>query len=158
VPVTATDLVHLRRCVELAREALDDGDQPFGSVLVDAGGNVRFEDRNRVKDGDETRHPEFAIAKWSATRLTPDERRNATVYTSGEHCAMCSAAHAWMGLGRIVYAVSTEQLVGWLRDWGVEPAPVSPLAIHAVAPGIPVDGPADELVEEMRALHRRRFD
>ena len=29
-----------------------------------------------------------------------------TVYTSGEHCPMCSAAHAWVGLGRIVYAVS----------------------------------------------------
>src|SRR6186997_681476 len=101
MPVTPSDLVHLRRCVELAREALDDGDEPFGSVLVDAGGTVRFEDRNRVEDGDETRHPEFEIAKWSATHLTPDERRAATVYTSGEHCAMCSAAHVWMGPGRI---------------------------------------------------------
>ena len=33
----------------------------------------RFEDRNRVKDGDETRHPEFEIAKWSAD--PPDRRR-----------------------------------------------------------------------------------
>jgi tRNA(Arg) A34 adenosine deaminase TadA len=119
---------------------------------------VRFEDRNRVKGGDETRHPEFEIAKWSSTHLTADERRTATVYTSGEHCAMCSAAHAWMGLGRIVYAVSTEQLVGWLRDWGVGPAPVNPLAINAVAPDVPVDGPAHELVDEVKALHRRRFD
>ena len=158
MPVTPSDLVHLRRCVELAREALDDGDEPFGSVLVDAGGRARFEDRNRVKDGDETRHPEFEIAKWSATHLTPEERRAATVYTSGEHCAMCSAAHAWMGLGRIVYAVSTEQLVGWLREWGVGPAPVNPLAINAVAPDVPVDGPAAELVDEVKALHRRRFD
>ena len=32
---------------------------------------------------------------------------------------MCSAAHAWMGLGRIVYAgSSTEQLGGWLRRSG----------------------------------------
>ena len=34
--VTADDLRHLNRCVELAREALADGDQPFGSILVDA--------------------------------------------------------------------------------------------------------------------------
>jgi tRNA(Arg) A34 adenosine deaminase TadA len=158
MPVTSSDLVHLRRCVELAREALDDGDEPFGSLLVDAGGTVRSEGRNQVKDGDETRHPEFEIAKWSATHLTPDERRTATVYTSGEHCAMCSAAHVWMGPGRIVYAVSTDQLVGWLRDWGVGPAPVNPLAINAVAPDVLVDGPADELVDEVKALHRRRFD
>ena len=118
------DLAHLRRCVELAREALDDGDEPFGSLLVDGRGEVRFEDRNRVKDGDETRHPEFEIARWSAGHLSADERRAATVYTSGEHCPMCAAAHAWVGLGRIVYAVSTEQLVGWLGEWGVAPGPV----------------------------------
>ena len=104
VTLSETDLAHLRRCVELAREGLDDGDEPFGSLLVDAAGTVRFEDRNRVKDGDETRHPELEVARWSASHLTADERAAATVYTSGEHCPMCSAAHGWMGLGRIVYA------------------------------------------------------
>jgi tRNA(Arg) A34 adenosine deaminase TadA len=151
------DLAHLRRCVELAREALEDGDEPFGSVLVDATGTVRFEDRNRVKDGDETRHPEFEIARWSAGHLSAEERRTATVYTSGEHCPMCSAAHAWMGLGRIVYAVSSEQLGEWLTAWGRPPAPVVPLPIAAVAPGVPTTGPFPELAEEMRELHRRRF-
>ena len=151
------DLAHLRTCVDLAREALDDGDEPFGSVLVDAAGEVRFADRNRVKDGDETRHPEFEIAKWSATHLTPAERAASTVYTSGEHCPMCSAAHAWMGLGRIVYAVSSATLSGWLADWGVAPGAVLPLPVNAVAPGIQVDGPAPGLEDEMKALHRQRF-
>ena len=153
--ISATDLAHLRRCVELATEALEDGDEPFGSILVDANGSVRFEDRNRVKDGDETRHPEFEIARWSAGNLTAEERRASTVYTSGEHCPMCSAAHAWMGLGRIVYAVSTAQLVRWRTEWGMPPSPVTPLPIDAVAPGVPTSGPADELVDELRALHRR---
>ncbi|WP_313662413.1 nucleoside deaminase [Cellulosimicrobium cellulans] len=152
---TADDLLHLRRCVELAREALDDGDEPFGSLLVDRDGVVRFEDRNRVKDGDATRHPEFEIARWAAEHLTPDERRDAVVYTSGEHCAMCSAAHAWVGLGLIVYASSTTQLVGWLDEWGVAPGPVRPLAIGDVAPGVAVRGPAYELAPEIRSLHAR---
>jgi tRNA(Arg) A34 adenosine deaminase TadA len=155
--ISASDLIHLRRCVELAREALDDGDEPFGSVLVDNHGTVRFEDRNRVKDGDETRHPEFEIARWSASNLTPQERRTATVYTSGEHCPMCSAAHAWMGLGRIVYAVSIAQLAQWRTEWGVAPSPVAPLPIAVVAPGIPTTGPVIEFVDEIRAMHRRRF-
>jgi tRNA(Arg) A34 adenosine deaminase TadA len=155
--ITDTDLTHLRSCVRLAEEALDEGDEPFGSVLVDADGAVRFKERNRVKGGDETRHPELEIAKWSAHRMTPEERRTSTVYTSGEHCPMCSAAHAWMGLGRIVYAVSSAQLGEWLAEWGVGPSRVNPLPINAVAPGVPVDGPAPELAEEMRELHRRRF-
>ena len=148
-------MTHLRRCVELAREGLEDGDEPFGSLLVDATGTVRFEDRNRVKDGDETRHPEFEIARWSATHLTPEERASATVYTSGEHCPMCSAAHGWMGLGRIVYAVSAAQLAEWRAGWGAPPSPVAVLPVNAVALDVPVDGPAPELEEEMRELHRR---
>ncbi len=33
--------------------------------------------------------------------------------------------------------------------------PVLPPAINAVAPDLPVSGPAPELAEELRALHRR---
>src|SRR5690606_24906375 len=101
--LTETDLAHLTRCGELASEALDAGDEPFGSLLVDGSGRVLFEDRNRVKDGDHTRHPEFEIARWAAKNLSSAERASATVYTSGEHCPMCAAAHGWVGLGRIVY-------------------------------------------------------
>lgn len=152
--VSETDLSFLRRCVELAGEGLDDGDEPFGSLLVDGSGTLRFEDRNRVKDGDETRHPELEIARWSASHLTAQERAAATVYTSGEHCPMCSAAHAWMGLGRIVYAVSSAQLTEWRAQWGAPDSPVAALPVGTVAPGVPVDGPAPELEQEMRGLHR----
>lgn len=151
------DLRHLHRCVELAREALDEGDEPFGSILVDPTGRTLFEDRNRVKDGDATQHPEFAIARWAATHVPASERPDLTVYTSGEHCPMCSAAHAWVGLGRIVYATSSAQLSSWLGDWGVTPGPVAVLPITTVAPRVPVDGPAAELAEPMKALYEKSF-
>jgi len=157
VAINDEDLGHLRRCVELAQAALDAGDEPFGSLLVDADGHVRFEDHNRVKDGDETRHPEFEIARWSTTNLSPAERVRATVYTSGEHCPMCSAAHAWVGLSRIVYATSSKQLTEWRSEWGCAPSPVAPLPISAVAPGIEVDGPAPELSDAMKALYEAKF-
>lgn len=155
--LTARDLVHLRRCIDLAREALDAGDGPFGSVLVDARGTVLFEDRNREASGDATRHPEFEIARWAGEHVPQEERGGCAVYTSGEHCPMCSAAHAWVGLGRIVYAASTEQLVQWRRGWGLPPGPVAPLPINAVAPDLPVAGPAPELTAEIRALHARHL-
>jgi tRNA(Arg) A34 adenosine deaminase TadA len=154
--LSETDLQHLRQCVVLAREALDDGDEPFGSVLVSGTGEVLYADRNRVQDGDQTRHPEFDIARWAGENLLQSDRGDCTVYTSGEHCPMCSAAHAWVGLGRIVYAVSGAQLIGWLAEWGVPAGPVTPLSIQQVAPGVPVDGPAPELADEMRELHRRK--
>ncbi|MFC0861126.1 nucleoside deaminase [Sphaerimonospora cavernae] len=153
--VNEAELRHLRRCVELATEALEDGDEPFGSVLVAADGTSLAEDRNRVAGGDRTRHPEFALARWAAANMTPEERAGATVFTSGEHCPMCAAAHAWVGLGRIVYATSSEQLVSWLAELGVPAAPVRALPIQEVAPGIVVEGPVPELAEQVHALHRR---
>ncbi|WP_101946802.1 nucleoside deaminase [Mycobacterium sp. 3519A] len=155
--ISDDDLERLRRCVDLARVALDDGDEPFGSILVDSDGVTLFEDRNRVKDGDHTRHPEFAIARWAVDNLTPEQRARATVYTSGEHCPMCSAGHAWVGLGRIVYAASSQQLTQWLAEWGAPPPPVAPLPVNAVAPGLTVDGPAPELADPMKALYEAKF-
>src|SRR5699024_9719564 len=85
-PAAEHDREWLRRCVDLAAEALDAGDEPFGSILVSADGSELFADRNRVAGGDPTQHPEFAIARWAAQHLSPTERAAATVYTSGEHC------------------------------------------------------------------------
>ena len=155
--VTDDDLVYLRRCVELARDAVNEGDEPFGSLLVDQDGAVRVEDHNRVSGGDATRHPEFAIARWAVENLTPDERPRATVYTSGEHCPMCAAAHGWVGLGRVVYAASSAQLTQWLVEWSAPAPPVAALPINAVAPGVAVDGPASQLTEEMKALYAKAF-
>ncbi|CAL9351002.1 tRNA-specific adenosine deaminase [Streptomyces sp. enrichment culture] len=148
-------LRHLRRCVELATEALEAGDEPFGSVLVGGDGTVLAEDRNRVALGDRTRHPEFELARWAAAHMAPEERAVATVYTSGEHCPMCAAAHAWVGLGRIVYASSSAQLASWLDELGVPAPPVRTLPIEEIAPGVAVEGPVPGLAREVRELHRR---
>ncbi len=149
------DLQHLRRCLQLATQALEAGDEPFGSVLVAADGTVLAEDHNRVASGDRTRHPEFELARWAAANMTPEERRKATVFTSGEHCPMCAAAHGWVGLGRIVYASSSQQLAAWLAELGVPPPPVRILPINEVVPDVVVEGPVPDLAEQVRDLHRR---
>ncbi|GAA0308524.1 tRNA(Arg) A34 adenosine deaminase TadA [Gracilibacillus halotolerans] len=150
--ISNVDMKHLKRCVELAKIALEKGDEPFGSVLVSADGEVLAEDHNHVAGGDYTQHPEFALARWAAENLTPEERGKATVYTSGEHCPMCAAAHGWVGLGRIVYASSSEQLVEWMNEMGVAPSRVRNLPIQEVIRDTVVEGPVPELAEEVRQL------
>ncbi len=154
---TAPDLHHLQRCIELATQALEACDEPFGSVLVGADGKVLAEDRNRVSGGDRTQHPEFALARWAAANMTPEERAAATVFTSGEHCPMCSAAHGWVGLGRIVYASSSEQLTAWLAELGVPAPRVRALPVREVVPDLVVEGPVPGLAEQVRELHRRFY-
>ena len=154
--IDKSDLTFLQRCVELAEEALEAGDEPFGSILVSAEGKILFEDRNKVvTKEDPTRHPEFRIARWSTQHLNAKERAASTVYTSGEHCPMCSSAHAWAGLGRIVYASSSNQLTEWLSEFSDEKPPLNILSIPEIAPNIEVDGPVPELAKRVRELHRR---
>ena len=156
--VDHTDLKHLRRALELAREALEAGDAPFGSVLVASDGTVLAEDRNRTGGGDRTRHPEFALARWAAENMKPADRPGATVYTSGEHCPMCAAAHGFVGLGRIVYAGSAAQLATLRSELGAPASPVRPLPIQEVVPGLAVEGPVPAFAGELRELHRRYAD
>lgn len=155
--ISDTDLKYLKRCVELAEIALEKGDEPFGSVLVSASGEILAEDHNHVAGGDHTQHPEFALARWAAENMSVEERSKATVYTSGEHCPMCAAAHGWVGLGRIVYASSSEQLVNWLRELGIAPGRVKNLPIKDVIRDTVVDGPVPELAEEVRKLHQQFY-
>ena len=97
------------------------------------------------------------LARWAAANMPPEERAVATVFTSGEHCPMCAAAHGWVGLGRIVYVSSSEQLAIWLAELGVPAPPVRTLPIREVIPDLVVEGPVPGLAEQVRDLHRRFY-
>lgn len=155
--ISDTDRRFLARTVELAEEALAIGDEPYGSILVSEDGEVLFEDHNRVSGGDKTQHPEFAIARWAAANLTPEQRERAVVYTSGEHCPMCAAAHGFVGLGRIVYVSSSAQRREWLAHTNPKPSRVAGLAIQEVVPEAIVDGPEPELAERVRELMLTKY-
>lgn len=153
--IDETDRKHLARCVDLARQAVEEGHKPFGSILVSGDGTVLKEDHNRTGSGDATAHPEFALARWAGLNLDPSERAKATVYTSGEHCPMCATAHGLVGLGRIVYASSTDQLLSWLDDLGVEGFPFKAIPVKELLPNHTVSGPDETFAADIRELHAR---
>ncbi|MDK9852429.1 nucleoside deaminase [Staphylococcus equorum] len=151
--LSESDITYLKRCVELAEQALNKGDEPFRSILVSSNDNILFKDHNHVSGGDHTRHPEFEIARWAANHLSPEERKTVTVYTFGKHCSMCADAHGWVVLGRIVYASSSEQLNTWLSDISAPQSPVKSLPIYQVIENTDVDGPVEELAEKVHTLY-----
>jgi tRNA(Arg) A34 adenosine deaminase TadA len=106
-----TDEDFLRIAIAQADEARATGDAPFGSILVDADGSVVAEAHNTViTDRDIIAHPELKLALWAARSLTADIAATTTMYTSCQPCQMCSGAIARSGLGRVVFALSNEQL------------------------------------------------
>ena len=155
--MTNNDLKHLRYCLRLAEDALEAGDQPFGSVLVNAENEVLAEARNRINEINNLAHPEIALARWAAEHLSEGDRKRTTLYTSGEHCPMCAAAHGWVGLGKIVYLSSGQQLSAWLKEMNAPPAPFNMIPIRDIAPAVEVVGPVPELADQIKGLHRRYY-
>ncbi|ADB63145.1 CMP/dCMP deaminase zinc-binding protein (plasmid) [Haloterrigena turkmenica DSM 5511] len=137
---------HMRRAFELAREAIDRGDRPFGTVLV-RDDTVIMADSNRVVTEDDIRrHPELHLAYRACRELDPDERAETVMYTSTEPCPMCAGGMISAGFGRVVYSVGSDELPAFTDS---EPAVRSAEILDGVSD---VTGPV--LNEEGRQLHR----
>lgn len=102
----------LRRAIAIAANAVTLGDAPYGSLLADADGTILIEEHNTVRrDDDITAHPELKLARWAARELSPEAAAKTTMYTSCQPCGMCTGAIVRSGLGRVVFALATDQLV-----------------------------------------------
>lgn len=127
----------MRRAIELAAEARDRGDDPFGSVLV-LDGAIVMEAKNAVATADDPRrHPELDLAMGALKEYGADRRGDITMYTSTEPCPMCAGGLRYAGLDRIVYSVAIDDLVVDIR--GGEPLPVT--AAEILAGVSTVEGP-----------------
>lgn len=154
--LTREDYQYLKRCVELAEEASKAGDKPFGSILVNEEGKIIAEARNRINEINILSHPEYELAKWAVENLDPAERKQVRMYTSGEHCPMCSGAHAWSGLGDLIYLSSGEQLSQWLKEAGKDSSPIHIISSRKIIKGINIKGPGEgELLERIKNLQRK---
>ncbi|WP_414939033.1 nucleoside deaminase [Amycolatopsis sp. cmx-11-51] len=133
--MTEEDEKFLRHAIELAAKSRTDGDPPFGSLLVGPDGSVLAEEHNTtVSQSDISLHPELKLAVWAARELEPSVAAGTTMYTSCQPCGMCQGAIERSGLGRVVFALSGEQ--------------VNALKPPSTAPAVRLEGPA--LFDEAR--------
>ena len=113
----------LRRAFDVARRSRQQGDHPFGSILVGPDGAVLKEQGNGFSSegGDMTAHAERLLATWSSKTLGSAFLARCTLYTSAEPCAMCSGAIYWAGIGRVVYGQSEKSLKAMTGAHGENP-------------------------------------
>ncbi|MBJ6763685.1 nucleoside deaminase [Myxococcaceae bacterium JPH2] len=131
---------YLGRAIEIAAKARAGGDAPFGSLLVDRDGRVLREAHNTVlRDRDITAHPELKLAKWAAHELPKDVAAGCTLYTSCQPCGMCTGAIDRSGIGRVVYALSSEQLIRLKPSGDFPKVPQEGPALFEAA-RVPVEG------------------
>lgn len=113
--IQETDEEYIREALDLARDAVSDGNTPFGSLLVVDDAVVKRSKNTTRTDDDITAHPELKLARWAARELDADERRTCTMYTSTEPCEMCATAVHYAGLNRVVFSVSGPSLADLRR-------------------------------------------
>ena len=98
------DEIHfIRKAIELALQAEEEGNLPVGAVIT-LHGNLVAEGRSRIFDPkiDLTRHAEMEVLK-----ALPQEFRNSPeklcLFTTLEPCLMCLGAILLSGVGRVVF-------------------------------------------------------
>ena len=109
--LAAVNLRHLRTTFDLARQARQRGDEPYGALLADAHGRALLGTQNTERSTrDRTAHAELNLVRQASARFTPAQLATCTLYASAEPCAMCAAAILGVGIGRVVFGVSAARL------------------------------------------------
>jgi tRNA(adenine34) deaminase len=101
----------MQLAIVASQRAVVNGDTPFGATLVRDGIVLHVSGNNQVTTSDCTGHAEVVLLRESASKHGLAALRGATVYASGEPCAMCAAAMFWAGVARVVFAATTQDII-----------------------------------------------
>lgn len=105
------DLKYIRKAIEVARRARENGNHPFGAILVDEHGRLLLETENTViTGGDITGHAETNLMRMASKKYNSEFLAKCTLYTSTEPCPMCAGAIFWGNVRRVVYGLSEQSL------------------------------------------------
>lgn len=138
----------LRDAIELARQARDAGNDPFGALLVVDGNAVLRAQNTVATDRDPTAHAETNLVAQAIRQLPPDQIRRSVLYTSCEPCAMCVGKMYWAGCRSLVYALPAEELAKLAGGDFLMPCRE---LLERTADHVQIVGPS--LVDEARAVH-----
>jgi len=99
-PANKTKAGFLARARELRDEAVKEGDQAYGAVVV-RDGVIVGEGRNYVVlHSDPTAHAELLAVRDAARRLKQRELSDCDVYSTATPCPMCQGALYWARIRR----------------------------------------------------------
>ncbi len=110
------DADYLRLAVGIARQSREDGNHPFGALLVGPDGEVLLSSGNTFAVDGGPGHAEANVAREAARRFDPAFLAGCTLVTSVEPCCMCAGACYWAGIGAVVYGMSERRLAELLRE------------------------------------------
>ena len=150
-------LKYLLAANEVAKKARENGNTPFGAVLVDDKGNIIMEQGNAEGDlHDATAHAERMLASRASQKYSKDFLWKCTLYTTFEPCCMCTGAIYWSNIGKIVYGLTEKRLLELTGSDEKNPTfNISCRTILAAGQkNIEVSGPFEEIAAAVVEVHK----
>ncbi len=105
----ADDNFYMRKALEEARRAFDEGEIPVGAVVVCRGTIIAKAHNLTERLIDVTAHAEMQAITAAASELGGKYLNECTLYVTVEPCIMCAGALGWSQLGRLVFGASDEK-------------------------------------------------
>lgn len=102
----------MRRCLILARLALENGDAPVGCVIVSENQIIAEGIESVRQTKDPTAHAEIVDVKIACEKMQTLDLSGATLYSNVEPCVMCAFAIRQTGICRVVYGISNREVGG----------------------------------------------
>lgn len=137
---------YMRRCLDLARAALEAGETPVGALVL-RGSVILGEGREETWSLlDPSAHAEVQAIRAACRTLGSTDLSGCTLYTTVEPCVLCAYVLRRTGVSRVVYGIPAGQAGGVTSRYAI--LADSELARWPALPEIV----AGVLAEECRAL------
>jgi tRNA(adenine34) deaminase len=114
----------MRRALELARQAQQQGEVPIGAVIVQDGELLAEGYNQPIAANDPTAHAEIVALRRAAARANNYRLSGATLYVTLEPCAMCAGAIVHARLAHVIYGAPDPKTgaAGSIMDLFAHPA------------------------------------
>ncbi len=108
---------YMSRCIELGKEALQNGNPPVGSILVKNDVVIGVGKESVKLSNDVTRHAEIEAIKDAL--INHQSLNDSTLYTTHEPCVMCSYVIRYYKIKTVVYGTKSSYVGGLTSKYNI---------------------------------------
>jgi len=109
-----SDDYYMKKAIEQAQIAFDEGEVPVGAIVVCNERIIAKTHNDTEKLNDVTAHAEVLAITAASEYLGSKYLNDCTLYVTLEPCIMCAGALAWSQIGKVVYGASDDKR-GFMR-------------------------------------------
>lgn len=97
--------------MNVALEEANQGDAPYGAVIVKDNQIVAKAHNTVRRDNDPSAHAEMNVIRQMTNKINSPSLAGYTLYATAEPCPMCATACIWAGIDEIIIGASIQELI-----------------------------------------------